>query len=59
MEENQTVEICETEKENKVDSAVKNHVLPYLKDIATVLCIILVVFLFCFHLRTYHQEHLD
>ena len=56
MEENQNVEICETEKENKVDSAVKNHVLPYLKDIATVLCIILVVFLFCFRIAVVNGE---
>ena len=56
MEENQTAEIFEPENESKLDSAVKNHVLPYLKDIATVLCIILVVFLFCFRIAVVNGE---
>ena len=38
------------EQENAIDRAVKNSVLPYLKDLAVVLCVILAVFLICFRI---------
>jgi len=46
MEENLQVH----EQENKFDGAVKRNVLPYLMDLAIVLCLILIVFLFCFRI---------
>ena len=38
------------EDETVLDKTVKNHILPYLKDIAGALLIILVAFLFCFRI---------
>ena len=35
---------------NKTDETVRREILPYLKDLSVVLCIVLFVFLFCFRI---------
>ena len=39
-----------TNETNQLDQTVKNSVLPYLKDLAKILTVILIVFLFCFRI---------
>ncbi len=36
--------------QSKFDNTVKNSIMPYLKDLGTVLCVVLVLFLFCFRI---------
>ena len=35
---------------NKTDDTVRKEILPYLKDLSVVLCIVLIAFLFCFRI---------
>lgn len=37
-------------QESKTDALVKNSILPYLMDLSIVLCVILLLFLFCFRI---------
>ena len=50
MENEENVSIQVELQENKMDSVVKNSILPYLMDLSTVLCVILLVFMFCFRI---------
>ena len=40
----------QTADNNTLDNAVKNTILPYLKDLSKILIVILIVFLFCFRI---------
>ena len=40
----------------KMDETVKKEFLPYLKDISVVLCVVLIVFLFCFRIAVVDGE---
>ncbi len=35
---------------NLYDDSVKNNIMPYLKDLGAVLCVVLILFLFCFRI---------
>lgn len=50
MEKNKNISEKDLDKNQKFDESVRKDFLPYLKDLAVVLCIILVVFLFCFRI---------
>lgn len=43
----------------KLDDTVKKDILPYLKDLAFVLCVILVVFLFCFRIAVVDGDSMN
>ena len=47
------------ESKNAMDEAVKTGLLPYLKDLAVVLSIILIVFLFCFRIAVVDGDSMN
>ncbi len=43
-------EKCEADISFSLDKTVKNHIMPYLRDLGTVLCAVLILFLFVFRI---------
>ena len=48
MEDEESVFGQDEVQDSRADQVVKNSVLPYLRDLSAVLCVILIIFVFCF-----------